>query len=923
MDEIVGRQAELQAVQRFLRAARERIAALVIEGEPGIGKTTIWRHAIATAQNDGFRVLQARPAESEAKLSYVALADLVGGAFVEVHATLPEPQQRALGAALLRDDVDEPADPRTTATALAGVVSALADEGPTLLAIDDVQWLDRSSERALEFTARRLPAHVGLLLTRRSDGDGRVPIGLDRALAERDVETIVPRPLSVGALHHLIRDRLGTVPSRPILVRIAATSGGNPFFALELARALERGTSARALADPLPVPERLQTLVGARVRALSRGGQNAALLAAALSRPTIATMSTALAAIGEQPTSFVEAEEAGVLVTERDRIRFSHPLLAAAVYDSASGSRRRELHARLAEIVADPEERARHLAQSTTEPDEAAATEIELAADRAARRGAPDAAAELYEASCRLTPGYRRDAQARRLRREAATLLGLGDVGAARARADGALAASSAPAMRAKSLALLARIAWVEGAIEVARELLEKALTEAAGDRELEARILARMSFVTLDPRRAIEYADAALRLLSEEREPGLVAAALITRFAKAPEAGESAPHELFERGLELEARARLSPAGDFPSHPSSLPLIWFQCVDDFGAARARHAFEEQWYSELGNEGACAERLAWLALVELRAGRWDLAEQYIESSATTVEQLDAGGSWALPAAWRSFIDAHRGRLERGRATLLELIADFDATDARPWTVLPLSILGFVEFAAGDHAAVDRALTEMRARLEANGAIETLLDRSEPLHVESLVALGQLGRARDVLDRLQERGRRLPRMWIDVTLPRARALVLAAEGDLAGALEGLDELDIAQASQLPFELAWARLLKGRLHRRLKQKRASAEALGEALEIFDRLGSPPWTEWTRRELGRVGLRRAPRWDLTDSERRVAELAAAGRTNREIAQALFISPKTVEANLARVYRKLAIASRAELGARMGGRA
>jgi MoxR-like ATPase len=102
VDEIVGRQAELQAVQRFLRAARERIAALVIEGEPGIGKTTIWRHAIATAQNDGFRVLQARPAESEAKLSYVALADLVGGAFVEVHATLPEPQQRALGAARRR-----------------------------------------------------------------------------------------------------------------------------------------------------------------------------------------------------------------------------------------------------------------------------------------------------------------------------------------------------------------------------------------------------------------------------------------------------------------------------------------------------------------------------------------------------------------------------------------------------------------------------------------------------------------------------------------------------------------------------------------------------------------------------------------------------------------------------------------------------
>ena len=391
------------------------------------------------------------------------------------------------------------------------------------------------------------------------------------------------------------------------------------------------------------------------------------LLAAALSRPTVATISAVLAAIGEQPTSLVEAEEAGVLVTERDRIRFSHPLLAAAVYDSASGARRRELHARLAEIVTDPEERARHLAQSTTDPDEAAATEIELAADRAARRGAPDAAAELYEASCRLTPGHRRDAQARRLRREAATLLSLGDVGAARARADEALAASSAPATRAKSLILLARIAWMEGAIEVAHQLLERALAEAAGIVSSKLGFWrARRSSRSIRGE-AIEYADAALRLLSEEREPGLVAAALITRFARAPEAGVSAPHELFERGLELEARARLSPAGDFPSHPSSLPLIWFQCVDDFGAARARHAFEERWYRELGDEGACAERLAWLALVELHAGRWDLAEQYVESSVTTVEQLDASGSWALPAAWRSLVDAHRGRVDRGRA----------------------------------------------------------------------------------------------------------------------------------------------------------------------------------------------------------------------------------------------------------------
>jgi DNA-binding CsgD family transcriptional regulator len=443
--------------------------------------------------------------------------------------------------------------------------------------------------------------------------------------------------------------------------------------------------------------------------------------------------------------------------------------------------------------------------------------------------------------------------------------------------------------------------------------MLERALEEARGCCELEAEILARLSFAALDPRRGVAYADAAMRLLSEEREPALLGSVLITRFARAPEAGESPPRELFERGLALEARAK-------GSNLSSLPLIWFQCVDEFDAARARHAAENQWYRDLGDDGACAERLSWLALVELHAGRWDLAEEYAEGSVATIYQVDARGPGALPAAWRSFIDAHRGRIDRGRSKVLELIETWDATDARPWTALLLSVLGFVEFAAGDAVAADRALTEMRARLDANGATETLLDRSEPFHVEALVALGEHERARDVLHRLEERGRRLPRLWIDVTLPRARALVLAADSDLVGALDALDELDVDRASQLPFELGWALLVKGRLHRRLKQKRAAADALREALEIFERLGSPPWIESTRREIARVGLRRAAGWDLTETERRVAELAAAGRTNREIAQTLFISPKTVEANLARVYRKLAIGSRAELGARMG---
>ena len=158
----------------------------------------------------------------------------------------------------------------------------------------------------------------------------------------------------------------------------------------------------------------------------------------------------------------------------------------------------------------------------------------------------------------------------------------------------------------------------------------------------------------------------------------------------------------------------------------------------------------------------------------------------------------------------------------------------------------------------------------------------------------------------------------PRLWITVALPRTGALVLAAEGDVTGALAALDELDVEAASKLPFDLGRALLVRGRLQRRAKQKRAAADTLREALAIFEHLGAPAWEAQARADLDRVGLRRSPD-ELTATERRVAELAATGLTNREVAQRAFMSPKTVQANLTRIYRKLGISSRAELGARM----
>jgi DNA-binding NarL/FixJ family response regulator len=393
---------------------------------------------------------------------------------------------------------------------------------------------------------------------------------------------------------------------------------------------------------------------------------------------------------------------------------------------------------------------------------------------------------------------------------------------------------------------------------------------------------------------------------------PAAVASVAFDRYWAELLVGHGASPELLERWRELENRAG-------PEAPKSvIPLIYFASIDDFGSARDRYAVEAEWYRVRGEEGWVAERLAHLGFVEFRAGRWELAERLVEDSCTAIAQLERPGPWTMPFRLRSIVDAARGRTERARTTLLPLIEEANRSGRTSWETLFLSALAFVEFSDGAHAAVDAALTRMYRCADDTGIRDLIPDRSEPLHVESLVALGEIERARDALARLEERGRIFPRLWIDVTLPRTRAIVLAAEGELEKAFAALDVLDAAAAADLPFDFAWTLLVRGRLHRRAKQRHAAAETLRAALKQFEQLGAPSWIQKTREELDRVGLRRAPA-ELTFTERRVAELAASGLTNREVASRTFMSPKTVQANLARVYRKLGISSRAELGARI----
>jgi predicted ATPase len=236
--EVVGRDNELRTLREFIERRREGAAALVLDGEAGIGKTTLWRAGTALAAERRLRTLVAQPAHAERQLANAGLGDLLDGVIDESLPRLPTPRRDALEVALLRTEPSGSApEPRAVGVAVVSVLASLADEGGLVIAVDDEQWLDASSASLLEFALRRLlDAPIALLVTRRTGEPGP---RLERALGDERVEHLAVEPLSLGATHTLIRRRLGSSLQRPTLLRVHQTSGGNPFFALELARALD------------------------------------------------------------------------------------------------------------------------------------------------------------------------------------------------------------------------------------------------------------------------------------------------------------------------------------------------------------------------------------------------------------------------------------------------------------------------------------------------------------------------------------------------------------------------------------------------------------------------------------------------------------------------------------------------------------
>ena len=921
--ELVGRESEIDLAHDFLEAVPEGPIALLIEGEIGIGKTTLWREGIAEAGERGLQVLTSRPVEAEIALPFSVLGDLLGDVPDAALGRLPDPQREALEVALLRAGA-KPGGLQRRAVALGvlGAIRVLAEDTPLVLAIDDVQWLDPPSADALAFAARRLRDEpIGFLLARRAEASEESRVELETALDSDRLTRLVIGPLDIRSLDRLLRAQLGRQFLRPALVELQRVSGGNPFFALELGRALLTRDVSPAPGESLPVPATLNELVQERLAGIPTEAREAALVASALSRPTVELVAAA-AGGGGGAAALEKAVAAGVLEVADGRVRFSHPLLASVVYAQTPPARRRELHARLAEIVDDPDEQALHLALAASGPDAQVAATVEDAARRARARGAPQAAAELWGRARMLTPPDDADAWRRAI--EAGDChLEAGDTDRAGLLLEEVVARIPAGRDRAVALTRLAWITSLRQGFHVSTDLFRDALAEIGDDPAARIEIergLAWSIHETGDVAAAELHARAALELAERLEEPGVLASALADMAFFQTIRGRGIPTALIERALELEDtqdewRAILGrhPPGftGCCSSGEAISVLLVRRSLSFATPCSRAATNTAWATSQSRLGQ----------VECLAGNWELASHYAAECFEITVQTAQEEQRPFALAIRALVDAHLGRVAETRAATDEGLPLALAVGVVPAHLEMLAIRGFLEYSLGEAREAHRFLGPLPRAVAEAGFGEPALFRFHGDAIETLLALGEHDAATALLAELEEQARATGRVWAFTIASRCRALLSAAAGDSDAAYASLDRaLELHEQLQEPFERGRTLLVRGTLQRRNRKKRPARESLTQALAVFDELGARLWSERARAELRRIGGR-APATPgvLTPTEERVAALVAAGRTYREVADALFISPKTVQWNLSKIYRKLGVRSRAELAAKL----
>jgi DNA-binding CsgD family transcriptional regulator len=920
---VVGRDAELASVCDFVASISDGAAALVLEGEAGVGKTTLWTAGIAEAEEHGLRVLQALPAESETALSFAGVGDLLEPVLEEALTALPRAQRHALSLALVLEEAEgPPPDAHAVGVGLLNALRALAAERSLVAAVDDVQWLDAASAGALGYAGRRLrDERIGVLLARRVPLESGLLAELRRSLPAGRFGQLEVGPLGVPALHEVVQSHLGIVLPRPLLAEVHEASGGNPFYALEVVRTLQRTGASIEAGQPLPVPESLHDLVHGRLLSLPSESRDYLLAAAAHAHPTTKVVEAACGVSRE--AGLAPALQAAVVELDGERIRFTHPLLAAGAYETADPTRRTEIHARLAELLEDPEARAWQLAASVHEPDESVAAVLEDAARHARARGAPRPAALLLDRARELTPGSFLD-QAHRRAVEAAFLhFESGDSRRAEAQLRDVISALAPGRTRATALTRLARVRSYESQSDAA-DLYLQAIDEAEGDREILAvahdGVASNLFRLRERLEEIVEHAELAARLALEIGDEALAAEALGTRLLPETLLGRETAGETADRALALQAASEDRRVLAQPCFSIAARAWWTDALE-----QARSAFLTilERARESGDESSLPYVLYLLGQVECTLGELESASTRATEGRGLSEQSGQNLVLSYHLALEGLVEAERGRVERARSAALGALALVPRTGGRPAELVATAALGHLDLALGDAAAAVARLEPIVSFAQREHHVEPAASRFVVDQIEALIGSGRYEQSAELLDWYEGNARRLERASALASCGRCRGLLAAADGRLDDAFAAYEEALAWHARvDLPLDSGRTLLALGAAQRRAKRRRDARETLEQALALFERVGAALWADRARAELKRISGRAPTPGALTPAEERVAGLVAEGRTNREVAAALFVSERTVEGHLSRVFGKLGIRHRTEVARALASR-
>lgn len=919
---LLGRRPELALIEQLIADPAARPRGITLEGEAGIGKTILWQAGVEHAAHHGTPVLSMRGSEPDTDVSFAALGELFGSVVDDASEALPEPQRVALEVALGRRAPGAEqalAGAREVGAAVLGMLRRVCADGPALLAIDDVPWLDRASLDALRFALRRLTVEpLRVLLARRTigaiglgDGARSVP----ELLAPDAMDVVRLGPVDATIVDQLVAERLGVQLPQRVVERLVQQTGGNPLWALEVAGVLP-GT--QSVGTALPIPQSLSSLVSRRLAGLHDAAREALIVASAMPQPTLSLTSAALATTVTDPNDAIdEAVRAGVVVESAGRLRPAHPLLGSAVLEALPSASRSALHRRLASVVLDPEQHARHLALAAgDEPDRELADALDAGAASARARGATYAAAELAERSIRLTPLDAADDLRNRHVVAAELFLQVGDMERSRAHAEAGRGGDLATERRALQLQVETTY-WVHGR-RGAQELVTPLIDDPATDPHLRAVALALAADVGDGhgtPR--AELAEQAIELF-DTIGPAADSLALVTALRYLAlarlDAGFGIPWELVERMQALQREQAWTPPVD---RVSVLVAYWRKGVDDLDGSRAELQQAIADARDEGEDAVLPALYGHLALTECWAGRYRAGQRAVEIA--TRNANETGMAPVVLHVAQALLYILTGEVEVGRSLIAaRMPSDGSSIDAQR-TVVYEHVLGFAALLQGRDDEAAQRLWSAYERARGAGILDPgRRQRLEGDLGQALINTGRLDDARALAAELHAFAERTERPILLGVAARIDGLVHAAVGDLDASVAALRRaVSCHEAGPMPLEHGRSLLALGQVLRQRKESAAARSILDQALTCFTELGAVPFVQLAQAELDRAQRTRT-RGALTPSERQVAELVAGGLTNREVAARLFTSVRTVEGHLAAVYRKLGVRSRTELAKR-----